>query len=72
VSRDETTKLLVTHAVAQVNAVGESLAVVAREMKRLAVSLPEYPLVREFFGVGEILAPQLMAEVGDVARFPRK
>jgi transposase len=72
VPKDETTKLLITHAAAQVNAVGESLATVSREMKRLAQTLPEYAVVIEFRGVGEILAPQLMAEIGDVTRFPRK
>jgi transposase len=41
-------------------------------MKRLAQTLPEYAVVIEFRGVGEILAPQLIAEIGDTSRFPRK
>jgi len=70
--KNETTKSLITLAVAQVNAVVESLAAVAKEMKRLAESLPEYPVVLAFRGVGEILGPQLMAEIGDVRRFQKK
>jgi len=66
------TKLLITQAVAQVNAIAESIAAVAREMKRLAASLPEYPVVLDFRGVGEILAPQLIAEIGDIHRFSKK
>jgi transposase len=70
--KDETTKLLITHAAAQTNAIAESLATVAREMKRLAQTLPEYAVVIEFRGVGKILAPQLIAEIGDVRRFSKK
>ena len=70
--KDETTKLLITQAIAQVNAIAESLVVIARQMKRLAALLPEYPVVSAFFGVGDILGPQLIAEIGDIHRFPRK
>ncbi len=72
IPKSEATKSLITHAVTQVNAVVESLASVAREMKRLAALLPEYPVVLAFRGVGEILGPQLMAEIGDVRRFSKK
>ena len=49
-----------------------SLAAVGHEMIRLAELLPEYPVVLAFRGVGEVLAPQLIAEIGDVRRFPKK
>jgi transposase len=70
--KTESAKLLIAAAVAQTNAVVESMSVMAREMKRLACLLPEYPVVSAFFGVGDILGPQLMAEIGDVRRFPKK
>ena len=70
--KNENTKALITCAARQVNAVAESLAAVAREMKRLAAMLPEYPVVLAFRGVGDILGPQLIAEIGDVRRFPKK
>ena len=65
-------KLLVTQAIGQINAISDNIAVIAREMKSLAESLPEYPMVSQFFGVGEILGPQLVAEIGDVFRFRNK
>ena len=70
--KNNTTKLLITHAVSQVNFVVESLATIARELTRLGSLLPEYPVVLEFFGVGKILGPQLIAEIGDVRRFRKK
>jgi len=70
--KNETTKLLITQATAQINAVAESLSVIAREMKTLAVSLPEYPIVIKFCGVGDVLGAQLMAEIGNIYRFPKK
>jgi transposase len=41
-------------------------------MKRLAATLPEYPVVMEFFGAGETLGSQLVAEIGDVHRYAKK
>ena len=70
--KSETTKLLITHAVSQVNFVVESLAAISKEMTRLAMLLPEFPVVFDFRGVGKILAPQLIAEIGDVRRFIKK
>ena len=42
------------------------------EMTRLAQQLPEYETVRAMYGVGETTCVQLMAEIGDVRRFPRR
>lgn len=38
-------------------------------MSELAKALPEYNVVREMTGIGETLAPRLIAEIGDVRRF---
>lgn len=70
--KNESTQLLITQAVAQINAIAHSQAVVLREMKRLAAMLPEYPVVLSMKGVGEVLGPQLIAEIGNVYRFERK
>lgn len=70
--KGDSAKRLVTLAISQLNAVSESMTVVAAEMKRLAEFLPEYPIVSTFYGVGDILGPQLMAEIGDVYRFSHK
>ena len=70
--KNDTTKLLITQAIAQINAAMENIALLAAEMKRLAETLPEYSVVMEFRGVGDVLGPQLMAEIGDVYRFAKK
>jgi hypothetical protein len=49
--RADTTKLLVEQAVAQLRATSTALAALRDEMQRLAVSLPEYPVVMQMFGV---------------------
>ena len=41
-------------------------------MKRLTSLLPEYEIVLAMGGVGEVFAPQPIAEIGDVCRFARK
>ena len=66
------TKALVTQAVAQLNSISATLAAVKTEMQRLASMLPEYSVVLAMCGVGDTLGPQLMAEIGDVTRFPHK
>jgi len=72
VEKNQFSKSLMIQAAAQLNAVCETQAAIAREMKHLAQMLPEYPVVSAFFGVGDILAPQLMAEIGDIYRFKKK
>ena len=39
------------------------------QMQSIAILLPEYPIVRAMGGVGDRLAPRLIAEIGDVRRF---
>ncbi len=67
-----TAKLLVEQAVSQLQATSAALAALRNEMQSLAASLPEYPVVMKMFGVGPVLSPQLMAEIGDVRRFHSK
>jgi transposase len=38
-------------------------------MKELAKTLHEYETVRAMGGVGDVLAPKLIAEIGDIRRF---
>lgn len=65
-------KHLVTLAVDQLNTIIETVSAIQGEMLMLAAQLPEYPVVMGMFGVGPVLGPQLMAEIGDVRRFSRK
>ena len=70
--KTDTTKLLVEQAVSQLRTTSSALATLKQEMQSLAISLPEYPVVMEMFGVGPALGPQLIAEIGDVRRFHSK
>lgn len=68
----ESTALLVSNAISQLNCINETLASLASEMNKLAVTLPEYDTVMSMFGVGSVLGSQLIAEIGDVSRFSNK
>lgn len=57
---------------AQLNVISATLTSAKKEMQKLASELPEYPVVLAMVGVGVTLGPQLIAEIGDVRRFPRK
>lgn len=71
-SLNESTSLLISSAISQLNCIAETLANLASEMNRLASSLPEYNIVMSMFGVGPVLGSQLIAEIGDVSRFYNK
>ncbi len=51
---------------------GHALYILRGEMLRLASLLPEFDVVMEMQGAGEVTGPQLMAEIGDVRRFTHK
>ena len=67
-SNTPSTKMLVQEAVSVLRAVDSSLSNILSRMQLLAKSLPEYTTVREMGGVGDVLAPKLIAEIGDVRR----
>ena len=68
----ESTALLVSNAISQLNRINETLASLASEMNKIAATLPEYCTVMSMFGVGSVLGSQLIAEIGDVTRFSNK
>lgn len=72
VPKSKTAKVIVKEAAKQLTAISRSVELYRTEMNRLAAMLPEYPVVMQMFGVGDTFGPQLMAEIGDVRRFPRK
>lgn len=72
VPKSQTAKVIVQEAAKQLTAISRSVELYRTEMNRLAALLPEYPVVMQIFGVGITFGPQLMAEIGDVRRFPRK
>ena len=70
--KDTLTKAMVKQAIDSLNAVSKSVEQLKSEMRSLASQLPEYPVVMAMHGVGDSLGPQLMAEIGDVARFAHR
>ncbi|TYC87653.1 IS110 family transposase [Acetobacterium wieringae] len=65
----ESTKMMLQQAVSVLKQVNTTLTVILAQMKDLAKRLPEYPIVRAMGGVGDVLAPKLIAEIGDIRRF---
>lgn len=70
--KNDMTRLLITTAAQQLIAAKTTLVAMRTEMLRLAKQLPEYETVHAMYGVGEVTAAQLMAEIGDVRRYPRR
>ncbi len=68
-SSTPSTKMLVLEAIKVLRQVDNTLGVILTRMKELAKSLPEYSVVREMGGVGDVLAVKLIAEIGDVRKF---
>lgn len=63
------TKMMLQQAVSVLRQVNTTLTIILTQMKELAKNLPEYPVVRAMGGVGDVLAPKLIAEIGDARRF---
>lgn len=70
--KDENTKTLIRQAAALLNTASETVESLRLKMDETASTLPEYPVVMAMNGVGPTLGPQLMAEIGDVARFTHR
>ena len=70
--KTDETRLLLEQAVSQIRASSKALVALDERMRKLAETLPEYPVVMAMYGVGPRLGPQLMAEIGDVRRFHSK
>ena len=70
--KNESTKYIVKQAAEHLLTISEALGALQKEMLYLAEQLPEFPVVMSFTGVGKVLGPQLMAEIGDVRRFHKK
>ncbi len=63
--KTDTAKLLVEQAVSQLRSTSAAMAALKQEMQMLSSALPEYSVVMGMYGIGPVLGPQLMAEIGD-------
>ncbi len=68
-SNSPSSKMLVLEAIKVLKEVNKTLELILTQMQELAKTLPEYKVIREMNGVGEVLAPRLIAEIGDIRRF---
>ena len=68
-SSTPSTKMLVLQAVKSVRDAEITLSLIISQMQEIASTLPEYSVVREMKGVGDVLSVRLIAEIGDVRRF---
>ncbi len=72
VPKSDVSKMMVKEAVSQLNVISRTVETYRAEMNRLASQLPEYETVMGMYGAGPSTGPQLMAEIGDIRRFPKK
>ncbi len=66
---DSTSRLLVQQAAEAVRGMNQVLYRILAQIRELAEKRPEYSAVRSMSGVGDVLAPLLVAEVGDPRRY---
>jgi transposase len=71
-SKNDFTKTLVLLSVEQLNSLCVTIAKLKAEMTKIAMTMPEYETVMGMHGVGKTLAPQLIAEIGDIRRYPKR
>ena len=70
--KDLICKKMIQNSIEQLKLLSRHIVELRSEMDRLASTLPEYSTVMEMYGVGPVYGPQLIAEIGDVSRFPRR
>ncbi len=68
-SSTPSTKMLVLEAIKVLRQVNNTLGIILTRMKELSKTLPEYSVVRQMGGVGDVLVVKLIAEIGDVRKF---
>lgn len=70
--KNNSTKMIITNAIQQLNQIEETIRSFQVEMEKLSSLLPEYEVVRSLYGVGSVYCSQLIAEIGDIDRFASK
>ena len=68
-SKMPSTKMLVLESVRVLQMIDNTLVSILSQMRMLASDLREYETVMAMPGVGKILGPRIIAEIGDVQRF---
>lgn len=68
----QSVKIAVREAIKMIHSTEESSNTILAQMQDLCKTLPEYYIVREMNCIGDVLAPRIIAEIGDVRRFRNK
>ena len=68
----QSVKIAVKEAIRMIHSTEESRNTILAQMQDLCKTLPEYSVVRDMNCIGDILAPRIIAEIGDVRRFRNK
>ncbi len=68
----QSVKIAVREAIKMIHSLEESRNTILAQMQILCKTLPEYSVVREMNCIGDVLAPRIIAEIGDVRRFRNK
>jgi transposase len=68
-SNSPSTKMLLSESVRVLKEIEKTLLIILSRMQEISKTLKEYNIVREMHGVGDVLAPRLIAEIGDARRF---
>lgn len=68
-SNNPSTKMLVLEAVRVVKEINQTLNTILTQMQEIAILMPEYDVVRNMKGVGDVLAVKLIAEIGDIRKY---
>lgn len=68
----QSVKIAVSEAIRLIYSIEESRNTILAQMQELCNTLPEYSAVKEIDCIGDILAPRIIAEIGDVRRFKNK
>lgn len=68
-SSTPSTKMLVLESVRVLGEINKTLQNIFTQLQATASTLKEYETVRAMSGVGAVLAPRIIAEIGDVKRF---
>lgn len=69
---DETSKLTITTIISSIKVINQGLNNILSRMHILASELPEYKVVSDMAGIGYVLAPLLIAEIGDIRMYNSK
>ena len=70
--KSKSIELAVVETIKMIHSIDESRYSILAQMQALCKTMPEYSIIRDMNCIGDILAPRIIAEIGDVRRFKNK